>query len=299
MASTCYITDTSNSNLSTSEQKLLTDLAKTQKDEMNTKSNQASVLDSLNHIDSHSDSAFISMILCLIQESSSIAGAITVTADFMTDIADVVNIVTTSENDLGLLFEEADGQSQSSGLTGAERDQMNDMINSLNFLTTDSFTVTTVDQNGAQTKKTYTKGILEYLGDDSAWSGHSPMGDSTDLVRTSVTDIENQFKDANGNSTWGNANAMWKSGNSGILYWANPIETSVGDGQSIESYSPQYSKMMDDFQQINDQTDMQTQTVQYELQQLTTIYQQYQNLTYQMMQSLAKSNMSMVTAQSR
>jgi hypothetical protein len=286
MGSSCTITTSysTDADVSKAEQKLVNDLQKTSVDEMNVMGNQSSVQDGMSHIDSKSDSAFISMILYLVQESNSIAGAISVTADFMTDIADIVNLVTVSENDLSLAFE-----GESGTLTGKEQNEMQGVYDSINFLTNQPVTVTTMDADGHQKTQTY-NGILSYLGDDSSgiWPNNkAPMSkDAVNLITTSATDIQNQF-----GSAWGNSAAMLND----VKTWATPVTSSSG----IESYNTQYSKIMNDFQQINDQTDMQTQTVQYETQQLTTMYQQYQNLTYQIMQSLAKENMAMVQAQVR
>ncbi|MBX9922776.1 MAG: hypothetical protein K2Y01_01570 [Rhabdochlamydiaceae bacterium] len=284
----------SNAEVAAAEQALIDSLEKTCEDEMKTMGNQSSVMDQLSNIDSSSDSAFISMILCLVQECSSIAGAITVASDFMTDIANIVNLVTVAENEVGLLFEGADA---SSTMNSTEQSEMTGFVDSLNFLISSTITVTVVDANGKASSYTYTDGILGYMSDDrpppsGPWpGGKCPMDPSAvDLVVTSAQDIEDQFTTAG--DTWGNTTQMWNS----IVTWANPI---VDPETGIESYSPQYSKIMDDFQQINDQTDMQVQTVQYETQQLTTMYQQYQNLTYQIMQSLAKLNMAMVTNQGK
>jgi hypothetical protein len=289
-----------NDEVRAAEEKLIADLEKTCEDEMNTMANQQEVMEGFNSIDSSGDAAFISMILLLVQECGSIAGAISITADFMTVISDIVELVTIAENEVGLLYEQADASTSSTDVTSGsmtteEADEMQGFVDAVDFLINQDFKVTVVADDGSQTTKSYTNGLLEYLGDDTSgiWPGPSPMGDSTDLVRTSAEDIEDQF-----GSDWGNINKMWSNGTSGILYWANPITSQIGD-ETIESYSPQYSKIMDDFQQINDQTDMQVQTVQYETQQLTTMYQQYQNLTYEIMQSLAKMNMCMVTNQGK
>jgi len=288
MAASCNISTSYSSNpeVRKAEEKLIADLEKTCEDEMGTMSNQQSVIAGFNSIDSQSDSAFVSMIIYLVQECNSIAGAITVTADFMNVISDIVNLVTIAENDIGLAFESADN---SSTLTDSAQSDMQGFVDSINFLLSTPITVTVVDANGKSYSKSY-NGLLSYLSDDSSgiWPGNKcPLDPSAaDMVETSANDIKDQF--TTDGDTWGNISQMWNS----VVKWANP-QTDPTTG--IQSYSDQYSKIMDDFQQINDQTDMQVQTIQYETQQLTTMYQQYQNLTYQIMQSFAKINMCMVT----